>query len=182
MLASIVTVVRPPISCRVRLGRLDGAAGGPTWELPRAVLQSLPDRPLFTMLRAEEATEFERLDAVPCRLGQLADIVRGMECGANDPHIRRGPLVGWLPVISGRSVHEFRIEPQGLFIRPGLQPASKYKRGELFETVPKLLRAFRGAAPGRRGGPARLDQLQYGLQHPLCTPRRPTPMRCWRVC
>ncbi len=142
VLASIVTVVRPPLSCRVRLGRLDGAAGRPTWELPRAVLQSLPDRPLFTTLRAEEAPALERLASAPCRLGQLADIVRGMECGTSDPHIRRSPRAGWLPVISGRSVHEFRIEPQGLFIRPGLRPASKYKRRELFETVPKLLVRF----------------------------------------
>jgi hypothetical protein len=142
VLASIVIVVRPPLSRRVRLGRLDGAAARPTWELPRAVLQSLPDRPLFSTLRAEEAPAFERLSSAPCRLGQLADIVRGMECGTSDPHIRRSPQASWLPVISGRSVHEFHIQPQGLFIRPGLWPASKYKRRELFETVPKLLLRF----------------------------------------
>jgi hypothetical protein len=85
---------------------------------------------------------FERLQAAPCRLGQLAAIVRGMECGVNDPHIRRRPQAGWLPVISGQSVHEFRVESQGLYMPPGLQPAAKYKRRELFETVPKLLVRF----------------------------------------
>ena len=37
---------------------------------------------------------------------------------------------------------EFRIESQGLFMPPGLPPAAKYKRRELFETVPKLLVRF----------------------------------------
>jgi hypothetical protein len=65
-----------------------------------------------------------------------------MECGKNDPHVARRPRAGWLPVISGEAVREFRIEPQGLFMPPGLQPAAKYKRRELFATVPKLLVRF----------------------------------------
>ena len=39
-------------------------------------------------------------------------------------------------------MREFRVEPQGLFIPPGLKPVSKYKRRELFATVPKLLMRF----------------------------------------
>ncbi len=142
VLASIVTVVRPPRSDLVRLGRRGDGPGGRTWEVPRAVLRSLPDRPLLTTLQPDDLAVFQRLQAAPCRLGQLAAVIRGMECGVNDPHIRRRRHAGWLPVISGQSVHEFRIESQGLYMPPGLQPAAKYKRRELFETAPKLLVRF----------------------------------------
>ena len=142
VLASIVTVIRPPLGPLVRLGRREDGRRRETWELPRAVLQSLPDRPLFSTLRPEEVPLFDKLGQAPHRLGQLAAIFRGMECGVNDPHIGRRRRPGWLPVISGRSVHEFRIESQRLFMPPGLPPAAKYKRRELFETVPKLLVRF----------------------------------------
>jgi hypothetical protein len=142
VLTSIITVVRPPLGPLVRLGRREQRGGGQTWALPRAALYSLPDRPLFSTLRPEEVPLFEKLRQAPYRLGQLAAILRGMECGTSDPHIGGRGRPGWLPVISGRSVHEFRIEPQGLFMRPGLPPAAKYKRPELFQTVPKLLVRF----------------------------------------
>ena len=106
------------------------------------MLQSLPDQPLFSDLRPSRAVLFRRIDQAPCRLGQLAAITRGMECGKNDPHITSQPRAGFLPVITGQSVHELQIEPQGLFMPAGLKPVAKYKRRELFETVPKVLMRF----------------------------------------
>ena len=141
VLASIVTIVRPPESGSVRLGRWkDGKEK--SWTITRSMLQSLPDRPLFSDLRPGRAALFRRIDRAPCRLGELAAITRGMECGKNDPHITRRPRAGFLPVITGQAVREFHVEPQGLFIPPGLKPVAKYKRRELFATVPKLLVRF----------------------------------------
>ena len=90
----------------------------------------------------------------PHRLGQLADIVRGMECGTSDPHIRRRPRAGWLPVISGRSVHEFRIEPQGLFMPAGVAAGGEVQAARTVRDRAETAGAFRGAAPGGRRGHA----------------------------
>ncbi len=163
VLASIVTIVRPPESGRVRLGRWE-AGKERTWTLPRSMLQSLPDQPLFSDLRPPAATRFRKIDQAPCRLGDLAAITRGMECGKNDPHITRRPQAGFLPVITGQSVHEFHVEPQGLFMPPGLKPVAKYKRPEWFAAVPKLLMRFVAPHPICGAGLARLHPLQYGLR------------------
>jgi hypothetical protein len=112
------------------------------WELPRTVLQLLPDQPLFSTLRPQQVAVFRQIEDAPCRLGEIAAITRGMECGKNDPHISRRREPGSLAVISGAAIRDFHIQPQGLFLSPGLLPAAKYKRRELFQTVPKLLLRF----------------------------------------
>ena len=180
VLASIVTIVRPPESRRVRLGRWEEGKER-TWTLPRSLLQSLPDQPLFSDLRPKEAALFRKIDQAPCRLGDLAAVTRGMECGKNDPHITNRPKPGFLPVITGQSVHEFRVEPQGLFMPPGLKPVSKYKRRELFETVPKLLLRL---WPRTRFVRWTCEATSTATRStPSCSRgRRWTPTRRWPVC
>jgi hypothetical protein len=110
--------------------------------LPRTLLMSLPDRPFTSNITEEQAPVFGRLTAAPRRLRDYLAITRGMECGKNDPEVAATAGHGLVPVISGEAIRAFKIVPQGMFIRLGLEPRSKYKDPQLFLQVPKLVIRF----------------------------------------
>lgn len=141
MLASIVIARAPPDSPLVRIGHRAGGAITVDRTLPRNVLQGLPDQPFVSPLLEKQLPVFVSLSKVPLRLGAIAEITRGMECGKNDPHVRQKDGMGTRPVISGEGVREFLVAPQGLYMPDNLGPASKYKP-RLFSTVPRLLLRF----------------------------------------
>jgi hypothetical protein len=70
-----------------------------------------------------------------------------MECGKNDPNVQSSKTAGCVPVISGEGVREFFVEEQGLYIKLGLKPRSRYKDPKLFRTAPKLLVRFVATHP-----------------------------------
>ena len=141
VLASVVIARMPPDTSAVRMGYCCGDRVEVDDRVPREVLRDLPDQPFFTTLREEQLPAFSLLSTAPIRLGSISRIVRGMECGKNDPHVRRTRQNGDRPVISGEGVREFVVVPQGLYIPAGLGPASKYKP-QLFADVPRLLLRF----------------------------------------
>jgi TaqI-like C-terminal specificity domain len=142
VLASVLVCRRPSPSPLVQLGCRQQDDLRTTRAVPRDVLQTLPDSPFVTPLTAEALDLFLRITKAPTRLGLIAEITRGMECGRNDPHVSAVQRNGMLPVLSGEGIQEFRITPQGLYMPPGLSPASKYKTLQLFRTTPKILIRF----------------------------------------
>lgn len=93
-------------------------------------------------LRQQDEQLFIGMSQSRVRVGDLLDIVRGMECGKNDRHVSRKSRDGYVPVVSGEGVREFFIREQGLYVPLGVEPRSKYKDPALFTASPKLLIRF----------------------------------------
>lgn len=110
--------------------------------LPRTLLQQLPDSPFTSNLKEEQTHIFERISTGPKRLGDYVNITRGMECGKNDKNVQHHPAPNFTPIISGEGVREFHIQDQGMFIKLGLEPRSRYKDPKLFLSTPKVLIRF----------------------------------------
>lgn len=142
VLASILLVQSSSTKATISLGRLDQHGTHDVREVERSVLSGLPDSPLITSLNPAQLAIFRRIGSSPKRLTDYVTITRGMECGKNDPNVMTSAARNLVPVLSGEGVEPYRIKPQGMFIRLGLEPRATYKDPALFTTVPKLLVRF----------------------------------------
>lgn len=141
VLASILILRIPPSGDDVLVGEARDGIPAVKRAIPRSLLEALPDHPFITPLREEQVPVFARLCQLASRLGDVAEITRGMECGKNDSHVTQLNGSGLRPVISGEGVREFVIRPQGLFMPGNLQPPAKYKP-QLFDIVPRIVLRF----------------------------------------
>jgi hypothetical protein len=155
VLASMIIFQRPPTAGNVRIGSAVNAWPPSIRQLPAKELKSLPDSPFISSLGEQELAIFRDLSASPTRLGNIATITRGMECGKNDPHIVEVTAPNTKPVLSGEGVREFAIQPQGLFMPANLEPFAKYKP-DLFRSTPRILVRFVAPYPI-----AALDEVGY---------------------
>src|SRR5262249_2300698 len=121
-----------PRTPSVSLGTWAGTGPSQLRRLPTALLQALPDQPLFSPLEEDQVDTFRHLAHPRCRLRDLLPLTGGMECGKTARHVRRTPADAAVPVLSGEGVRAFRIVPQGLHMPLGLPPRSRYKDPELF--------------------------------------------------
>ena len=81
----------------------------------------------------------QSLDTVP--LGNLCDIIRGFECGFNNPRI--GKRQSAYPIIRGEHVRRYSIEPTNYYVRPDFKNESGiFKTKDIFLKVPKLITKF----------------------------------------
>lgn len=115
--------------------------------IPAADMGRLPDSGISGRLGGAGISLALRLTTESTTLGSVAHIVRGMECGRNDPNVRDVPSKGSARVVSGEGVTPYRVRDQGLYIRLGLPPESKYKPADLFRAHPKVLVRFVAKEP-----------------------------------
>jgi hypothetical protein len=78
-------------------------------------------------------------DTVP--LGDLCNIIRGFECGFNNPKISNRKTN--YPIIKGEHVHSYTIAPTDFYVRPDFKgEPSIFKTKDVFLKVPKLITKF----------------------------------------
>ena len=83
--------------------------------------------------------KIQSLNTVP--LGNLCTIIRGFECGFNDPRIGKRKTA--YPIIRGEHVRRYRIEPTNYYVRPDFKKEPRiFKTKDIFLTVPKLITKF----------------------------------------
>jgi len=116
-------------------------------QVDRSIAAALPDVPFPVRLWPRQIPILAKLTDLACRIGDVLEVHRGMECGTNDSSVLQTAGTGTVPVVSGEGVRTFSIVPQGLFIHLGLEPARKYKSPELFTRTPKVLLRFVAPVP-----------------------------------
>ncbi len=76
------------------------------------------------------------------RLGDLAEITRGAECGMNHPAISRQPKPGALRLIDHLDMDRHFVAHAGWYVDPDRIDPAVLKRAALYQTTPKLLIRF----------------------------------------
>jgi len=76
------------------------------------------------------------------RLGDLAEITRGAECGMNHPAISRQPKPGALRLIDHLDMDRHFVAHAGWYVDPDRIEPAVLKRAALYQTTPKLLIRF----------------------------------------
>ena len=83
--------------------------------------------------------KIQSLDTVP--LGNLCTIIRGFECGFNNPKIGKWKTA--YPIIRGEHVRRYHIEPTDYYVKPDFKnEPGIFKTKCVFLTVPKLITKF----------------------------------------
>jgi hypothetical protein len=74
-------------------------------------------------------------------LGSVCTIIRGFECGFNNPRIGKRKTA--YPIIRGEHVHRYSIAPTDDYVRPDFRNGPGiFKTKNIFLTVPKLITKF----------------------------------------
>ncbi len=74
-------------------------------------------------------------------LGLHCDIIRGFECGFNNPKINKNK--NKYKIIRGENIHRYIVKWGGYYVRPDFKNEAKiFKREEIFTKTPKLLTKF----------------------------------------
>jgi hypothetical protein len=74
-------------------------------------------------------------------LGNLCTIIRGFECGFNNPRIGKRKTA--YPIIRGEHVRRYNIDPTNYYVRPDFKEESDiFKTKDVFLKVPKLITKF----------------------------------------
>ena len=74
-------------------------------------------------------------------LDLYCDIIRGFECGFNNPKISKNK--GKYKIIKGTNIHRYKVEWGGYYVNPDFKNEAKiFKKKEIFTTTPKLLTKF----------------------------------------
>lgn len=131
---------------KLRLGRRITNIDFETWTVHPSIIETLPFNIIPVNSRSEEIQIATNLiNATSRKLGDIAEIERGAECGMNHEAISERKTGDSIPIVDHLDVGPYSVNHSGHYINTSKIEDDVLKSSEMYTDIPKLLVRFLSA-------------------------------------